>query len=99
MDLMDKYHERVAERIKFRGLPIHEQLSIIEERSNESNAIILKESIRFRADNKKSSPRKIRTALNVILSNCTNSRTFSRDVYGDCFCLQCPKVTFLSDKL
>ena len=40
MDLMDKYHERVAERIKFRGLPIHEQLSIIEERSNESNAII-----------------------------------------------------------
>ena len=60
---------------------------------------ILKESIRFRADNKKSSPRKIRTALNVILSNCTNSRTFSRDVYGDCFCLQCPKVTFLSDKL
>ena len=37
---MDKYHERVAERIKFRGLPIHEQLSIIEERSNESNAII-----------------------------------------------------------
>ena len=63
------------------------------------DAIILKESIRFRADNKKSSPRKIRTALNVILSNCTNSRTFSRDVYGDCFCLQCPKVTFLSDKL
>ena len=33
---MDKY----VERKKFRSLPIHEQLSIIEERSNESNAII-----------------------------------------------------------
>ena len=40
MDLMDKYAERVAERQKFRALPIHEQLSIIEEQSNESNAII-----------------------------------------------------------
>ena len=36
MDLMDMY----AERNKFRSLPIHEQLSIIEEQSNESNAII-----------------------------------------------------------
>ena len=26
----------------------------------------------------------IRTALNVILSNCTKTRTFSRYVYGDC---------------
>ena len=36
MDLMDKY----AERNYFRSLPISEQLSIIEEQSNESNAII-----------------------------------------------------------
>ena len=35
----------------------------------------------------------------MILSNCTKSRTFSRDVYGDCFCPHHPKVTFLSDKL
>ena len=32
---------------------------------------------------RKSSLRKWWTALNVILQNCTNSRTFSRDVYGD----------------
>ena len=36
MDLMDKY----AERNYFRSLPIPEQLRIIEEQSNESNAII-----------------------------------------------------------
>lgn len=28
--------------------------------------------------------RKTGTALNVILSNCTKTRTFSRYVYGDC---------------
>ena len=27
---------------------------------------------------------KDKTALNVILSNCTNSRTVSRETYGDC---------------
>ena len=36
MELMDKY----AERAKFRRLPICEQLSIIEDQSNESNTII-----------------------------------------------------------
>ena len=43
--------------------------------------IIHKESIRFKAG-KKSSSEKIRTALNVILSNCTQSRKFSHDIYG-----------------
>lgn len=47
--------------------------------------IILKESIRFRAKKQNRFFRKVKSALNVILSNCTKSRDFSCKLYGDCF--------------
>lgn len=46
-------------------------------------AIILSRSIRFRAG-KRAVLNKTRTALNVILLNCTKPRTVCRKRYGDC---------------
>ena len=34
--------------------------------------------------------RKIRTALNVILSNCTRTRTVNHDLYGESILFICP---------
>ncbi len=50
--------------------------------SGEKYDIILKESIRFRAGTKRTAYTKDKAALNVILSNCTKARDFSRYLYG-----------------
>ena len=47
--------------------------------------------VSYSEQTKRAVPRKTRTALNVILSNCTNSRTFCWQVYGDCILPDLPQ--------